>query len=203
MKKFLIATLGLLGLAWMAAADAASSSKAVAVLAGGCFWCVEHDFRELPGVIEAVSGYAGGSRANPTYENYHDTDAQNLVPHVEVAQITYDPTKLSYEHLLDFYFRHIDPTDGGGQFCDRGPAYRPVVFTMTDEERATAEAKKASVAELIGRPVAVEIAPAAKFWPAEDYHQDYADKNPLRYKYYRYRCGRDARIREVWSAAQG
>ena len=138
----------------------AEAAKATAVLAGGCFWCVEHDFRQLPGVIKAVSGYSGGSRPNPTYENYHDVDAENPVPHVEVAQITYDPSKLSYPALLDYYFRHIDPTDGDGQFCDRGPAYRPVIFVANEEERKVAEAKKAEVAALIKQPVAVEIADA-------------------------------------------
>ncbi|MGH6875372.1 MAG: peptide-methionine (S)-S-oxide reductase MsrA, partial [Aestuariivirgaceae bacterium] len=127
----------------------AEAAKATAVLAGGCFWCVEHDFRQLPGVTKAVSGYSGGSRSNPTYENYHDVDAENPVPHVEVAQITYDPSKLGYAALLDYYFRHIDPTDGDGQFCDRGPAYRPVIFVANQEERKIAEAKKAEVAELI------------------------------------------------------
>ena len=148
----------------------AETAKATAVLAGGCFWCVEHDFRQLPGVIKSVSGYSGGSRPNPTYENYHDVDAQNPVPHVEVAQITYEPSKLSYAALLDYYFRHIDPTDGDGQFCDRGPAYRPVIFVRNEEERKVAEAKKAEVAELIKQPVAVEVAEAKAFWPAEEYH---------------------------------
>ena len=180
----------------------AQTAKATAVLAGGCFWCVEHDFLQLAGVIKAVSGYSGGSRPNPTYENYHVVDAQNPAPHVEVAQITYEPFKLSYAALLDYYFHHIDPTDGDGQFCDRGPAYRPVIFVRNEEERKVAEAKKAEVAELIKQPVAVEIAEAKAFWPAEEYHQDYADKNPVRYKFYRWSCGRDQRIEEVWSAAK-
>lgn len=191
----------ILGIAVLASLPASAAQRATAILAGGCFWCVEHDFRQLAGVTQVVSGYSGGSRANPTYEDYHDTDAENPVPHVEVVEVTYDPATLSYDALLDYYFRHIDPTDGGGQFCDRGPAYRPVVFFATDAERAAAEAKKTDVARQIGQPVQVDILPAAAFWPAEDYHQDYAEKNPVRYKYYRWNCGRDQRIEEVWSAA--
>ncbi len=171
-------------------------------MAGGCFWCVEHDLRELAGVIEVASGYTGGSRPNPIYENYHDVDAANPVPHVEAVRVTYDPGRLSYAQLLDYYFRHIDPTDGGGQFCDRGPAYRPVVFVASKSERETAETKKADVARLLEQNVAVEVLDAQTFWPAEEYHQDYATKNPLRYKYYRWNCGRDQRVETVWRNAQ-
>ena len=177
-------------------------TTASAILAGGCFWCVEHDMRQLPGVTEAVSGYTGGSRANPTYEDYHDVDAANPVPHVEAVRVTYNPAVLSYEKLLDYYFRHIDPTDGGGQFCDRGPAYRPAVFVGNDAERKAAEAKKAEVARLLKQNVAVEVLNAQTFWPAEDYHQDYAAKNPIRYKYYRWNCGRDQRVRALWKTVQ-
>ena len=177
-------------------------TTASAILAGGCFWCVEHDMRQLPGVTEAVSGYTGGSRANPTYEDYHDVDAANPVPHVEAVRATYNPAVLSYEMLLDYYFRHIDPTDGGGQFCDRGPAYRPAVFVGNDAERKAAEAKKAEVARLLKQNVAVEVLNAQTFWPAEDYHQDYAVKNPIRYKYYRWNCGRDQQVRALWKTVQ-
>lgn len=177
-------------------------STASAILAGGCFWCVEHDMRKLPGVTEAVSGYSGGSRPNPTYEDYHDVDAANPVPHLEAVRVTYNPAVLSYEKLLDYYFRHIDPTDGGGQFCDRGPAYRPAVFVGNEAERKVAEAKKAEVARLLKQNVAVEVLNAQTFWPAEDYHQDYAAKNPVRYKYYRWNCGRDQRVEAVWKSAQ-
>ena len=202
MKKFLLAAMIVLsGLVGTAASGSAASSKAI--LAGGCFWCMEHDFMKLAGVLDVVSGYSGGSRPEPTYENYHDTDAANAVPHVEVVEIAYDPDKLSYDQLLDYYFRHIDPTDGGGQFCDRGPAYRPVVFAASEDERKAAEDKTAAVAKLIAKPVAVEIAPAAKFWPAEDYHQDYAETHSVKYKYYRWNCGRDQRVEDVWSAAAG
>lgn len=173
-----------------------------AILAGGCFWCVEHDMRQLPGVTEAVSGYIGGSRANPTYKDYHDVDAANPVPHVEAVRVTYNPAVLTYEKLLDYYFRHIDPTDGGGQFCDRGPAYRPALFVANEAERKAAEVKKAEVAHLLKKNVVVEVLNAKTFWLAEDYHQDYAAKNPIRYKYYRWNCGRDQRVEAVWKNAQ-
>jgi peptide-methionine (S)-S-oxide reductase len=165
MKRIFMALAFLAMVSFAATGAHAEAVKATAVLAGGCFWCVEHDFRQLPGVIKAVSGYSGGSRPNPTYENYHDVDAENPVPHVEVAQITYDSSELSYAALLDYYFRHIDPTDGGGQFCDRGPAYRPVIFVANEDERKVAEAKKVEVAELIKQPVAVEIGDAKTFRP--------------------------------------
>jgi peptide-methionine (S)-S-oxide reductase len=180
----------------------AAPTTASAILAGGCFWCVEHDLRQLPGVVDVVSGYTGGSRPNPTYENYHDVDAADPVSHVEAVRVTYDPSRLSYESLLDYYFRHIDPTDNGGQFCDRGSAYRPVVFVSNETERKVAETKKAEVAHLLKQNVAVEVLDAQTFWPAEDYHQDYASKNPLRYKYYRWNCGRDQRVETIWKNVQ-
>jgi peptide-methionine (S)-S-oxide reductase len=179
----------------------AEGPTAKVILAGGCFWCLEHDFNALPGVVNAVSGYSGGSRPMPTYENYHDVDAANPKPHVEVVEVTYDTAKLSFAAVLDYYFRHVDPTDDGGQFCDRGPAYRPVVFFGNADEKAMAEAKAKEVAGLIKQPVKVGIEPAETFWAAEDYHQDYAGKNPIKYKYYRWNCGRDQRVEEVWSLA--
>ncbi len=200
MRRSFLGVLAALAFTLPHTASVNAADQATAIVAGGCFWCVEHDFRKLEGVSSVVSGYTGGSRANPTYEDYHDTDADNPVPHVEAVEIKYDPAKLSYPKLLDYYFRHIDPTDGGGQFCDRGPAYRPAIFVMNDEEKKEAEAKSAEVEKAIKQKVAVEILPAAKFWPAEDYHQDYAEKNPTRYKYYRWNCGRDQRVEEIWSA---
>jgi len=182
-------------------ATAADAPPAKAILGGGCFWCLEHDFRALPGVVKAVSGYSGGSIANPTYENYHDVSDAQPVPHTEVVEVTYDTSKLSYDQVLDYFFRHVDPTDGGGQFCDRGAPYAPAIFTANDAEKAAATAKSAAVAKLIKAKVAVAIRDAKPFWPAEDYHQDYADKNPVRYKFYRWNCGRDQRVSEVWGAA--
>ncbi|MFZ2619534.1 MAG: peptide-methionine (S)-S-oxide reductase MsrA, partial [Alphaproteobacteria bacterium] len=158
----------------------------------------EHDMKKLDGVTSATSGYSGGTRPNPTYENYHDVDAANPVPHVEVVQVTYDSAKLNYADVLDYYLRHIDPTDGLGQFCDRGAAYRPVIFTQTATENDTAIGRLASIKPLLKAPVAVDVLPAKAFYPAEDYHQNYADKNPIRYMGYRWNCGRDKRVRDVW-----
>lgn len=166
-----------------------------AILAGGCFWCVQSDFEKLDGVLGAVSGYTGGTILNPTYENYHEA---GQVPHVEAVEVKYDTDKLSYKDLLEYYFRHIDPTDGGGQFCDRGPSYRPVVFVQNDAERATADAVMQEVKQILKTDINVDIQDAKKFWPAEDYHQDYAKKNHARYEIYRWNCGRDARVKKVW-----
>ena len=198
MKFFAAALIGLMTLLGASRMALADGPTATVVLGGGCFWCMEHDFRQLKGVVKAVSGYSGGSIANPTYDNYHDVSTANPVPHVEVAQITYDTSKLSFDQVLDYYFRHVDPTDGGGQFCDRGPSYRPVIFYGNDSEKSAAEAKKADVAKILKAKIAVQILPAKTFWPAEDYHQDYADKNPLKYKFYRWNCGRDQRVAELW-----
>lgn len=189
-----------LGLALVAGSAApAAAANATAILAGGCFWCVEHDLAKVPGVIDVVSGYSGGTLQDPTYENHHDVDAKNTVPHLEVVQVTYDPAKIGYAKLLDIYFRRIDPTDGGGQFCDRGPSYRPAVFFSNDSEKSIATARKDAVAKLLKTPVAVDVLPAGAFWPAEGYHQDYAEKNSVKYNYYRWNCGRDQRVDEVWS----
>jgi peptide-methionine (S)-S-oxide reductase len=176
----------------------AFAEQKTAILAGGCFWCVEHDIAKLPGVTDVVSGYSGGTRAKPTYDNYHDVDAENPVPHVEVVQVTYDPAKLSYKALIGYHLQHIDVTDGGGQFCDRGPAYRPVIFTADKAERKTAEAELKAAEAALAQPVAVDVLPAAAFWPAEDYHQNYAEVNPTRYSYYRWNCGRDQRVEQLW-----
>lgn len=164
-----------------------------AIFAGGCFWCVESDFEHLPGVIEAVSGYSGGYLRNPTYRNHGE--------HVEVAKITFDPTIVSYDELLDFYWRHIDPTDPYGQFCDKGHSYISVVYARPDQIEA-ARASKAEIEKTkpFKAPIVTEVLPAKEFWIAEDYHQDYYKKNPLRYKGYRRACGRDARVKELWGA---
>mgnify|MGYP001273462888 CR=1 FL=1 len=171
-----------------------------AILAGGCFWCVESDFDKLDGVLKTTSGYSGGTIDHPTYQNYHD-DIPGKEPHVEVVAIEYDDEKVTYESLLDYYFHHIDPTDKGGQFCDRGSAYRPVIYYKDEQERETAHKVSADIAALIDKKVKVEILPATEFWPAESYHQDYYTKNPVRYKYYRWRCGRDQRVEELFGSA--
>lgn len=167
-----------------------------AVLAGGCFWCVESDYEKLDGIIEVVSGYSGGHVDNPTYRQV----TSGTTGHIEVARIDYDPDRISYPQILDFFWRHIDPTDDGGQFCDRGPQYRPAVFYANAEQKAIAERSLENLRQTkpFDQPIRVELLPASTFYPAEDYHQDYYKKNPIRYKYYRFSCGRDARIEALW-----
>ncbi len=172
----------------------ATTNHERAVFAGGCFWCVESAFSKVPGVIKVVSGYSGGKGENPTYEDYYKKG------HVEVIEITYDPSVVSYEKLLEIFWRQIDPTDAGGQFVDRGPHYRSIIYYLNDEQKSKAEKSKQDL-EKSGRfnkPIVTEILPGGKFWAAEDYHQDYHEKNPLRYKYYRLNSGRDQYIESVW-----
>jgi len=170
-----------------------SGQKDTAILAGGCFWCVESDFEKLPGVYEAVSGYTGGEMQNPTYRNHGR--------HVEAAKITFDPSIISYDEILDYYWRNIDPTDDTGQFCDKGNAYIPVIYARPDQTEQ-AKASKAEIEKIkpFSDPIRVPILPAKTFWNAEDYHQDYYLKNPTRYKLYRTGCRRDARIKQLWGA---
>jgi peptide-methionine (S)-S-oxide reductase len=169
------------------------------ILAGGCFWCVESDFDKVPGVLKTTSGYTGGTIPNPTYQNYHD-EISGQAPHVEAVQIEYNPAVTDYRSLLNYYFRHIDPTDNGGQFCDRGAAYRPVIFTTSDQEKNLAEKAKKDAADAIKAEIKVDILPATKFWPAEGYHQDYHTKSAAKYSFYRWKCGRDARVKEIWGS---
>jgi peptide methionine sulfoxide reductase msrA/msrB len=167
-----------------------------ATFAGGCFWCMEAPFEEIDGVVDVVSGYAGGQVENPSYEEV----SSGKSGHLEVIQITYDPAKISYEKLLDIFWRQIDPTDAGGSFVDRGPQYRSAIFYHTQEQKLTAEKSKAEIA-VSGRydgPIATEIIRYDKFYPAEEYHQDYYDKNPIRYKYYRHGSGRDQYLKNIW-----
>jgi peptide methionine sulfoxide reductase msrA/msrB len=177
----------------------ADSAKASAILAGGCFWCVESDFEKLDGVYEVVSGYTGGHLENPTYKEV----GSGKSGHIEAAVVSYDPAKLSYRDILDYFMRHIDPTDNRGQFCDRGPQYRPAIFFHNEEEKTTAETLLAELetSKPFSAPINVELIAASTFYPAEDYHQDYYKKNPYRYKFYRFSCGRDARVNEIWGKA--
>lgn len=172
----------------------APAQAATAVFAGGCFWCIEADFEKLEGVSKVVSGYSGGKEANPTYEQV----SSGMTGHLEVVQVSYDPAQVSYDRLLDYFFRHIDPLDRNGQFCDKGPHYRSAVFFGSEAEKAQAEAALARVAQQLGQKVATDLLPATAFWLAEDYHQDYYKENPLRYRYYRNGCGRDARVKKLW-----
>lgn len=174
-----------------------TGTSKMATFAGGCFWCMVSPFEKQPGVIKVVSGYTGGHVVNPTYEQV----CSETTGHTEAVQITYDPKLMPYKQLLDYYWRSVDPTDAGGQFNDRGSSYRPVIFYHDEEQRQEAEQSKAEL-QASGRfaePIAVTIEPAAVFYAAEDYHQDYHHKNPLRYRYYRSGSGRDDFIRKNWN----
>lgn len=168
-----------------------------AVFAGGCFWCLEHDLEQLPGVLEVESGYSGGSLARPTYRQV----SAGGTGHQEVVRVRFDPARLSYPTLLRAYWRNVDPLDGGGQFCDRGDSYRPVIFSADAAQLEQARASLQAAARELGQPVGalqVRIRPRQPFWPAEAYHQDYAEHNALKYRYYRWACGRDQRLDAVW-----
>lgn len=190
-----------LGLA-LGLAGAAQAKTEKAIVAGGCFWCVESDFEPVPGVIEVVSGYTGGQLENPTYEN-HDG-------HYEAVEITFDSAKISYDDLISKFLRSVDVTDAGGQFCDRGSAYRTAVFPLNAAQESAAKAAIAEAEAVLGTKVVTPVLPAGTFWIAEDYHQDYykgtnlvltragPKKQSNAYKFYREACGRDARVREVW-----
>lgn len=171
-----------------------SGRREVAVFAGGCFWSTEANFEHMPGVVAAVSGFAGGAVANPTY----DQVVRGGTGHVEAVQVTYDPARISYRQLVDRFWRTIDPTDPDGQFCDRGPSYATAVFA-TAAQRPVAEASRTAAAAVIGaRRFVTPVRAAARFWPAEAYHQDFARLNTVRYAGYSRFCGRDARLRAVW-----
>ncbi len=182
----------------LAAALLASAAKTqaaeTAIFAGGCFWCVEKDFEHVPGVISAVPGYTGGITTNPTYKNH------TAAGHLEAVKIDYDPAVVSYGQLLDVFWRSVDPTDDGGQFCDRGSSYTTAIFVLGDQQLALAIASKADLAanNQLGKPIVTPVRAADTFYPAEDYHQNYYKKSPTRYTYYRFTCGRDAKIRKLW-----
>ena len=185
----------LLSCASIAAESTPAGQAATAIFAGGCFWCVEADFDKVPGVIATQSGYAGGKLQNPTYEQV----SAGGTGHAEAVRVTYDPAQVSYEKLLDFFWHHVDPTVKDRQFCDVGNQYRTAIFYQDDAQRNAAQASKATL-EKSGRlpGIYTEIALAGVFYPAEEYHQDYYKKNPIRYKFYRTSCGRDKRVEEVW-----
>ena len=179
-----------------AVAVTAMPSTAEAVFAGGCFWCTESDFDKLPGILSTTSGYIGGHVENPTYEEV----SYGATGHTEAVQVRYDPNKVSYAQLLEFFWPTIDPITANAQFCDKGSQYRSAIFYGNAEEQRLAEASKAAL-DKSGRlpaPVVTEILPASTFYPAEDYHQDYHSRNPIRYNYYRNGCGRDDRLQQLW-----
>jgi peptide-methionine (S)-S-oxide reductase len=176
------------------AAYRSSDSRAEAIFAGGCFWCTESDFDKVPGVLSTVSGYTGGFSVQPTYRQV----TAGGTGHFEAVRIRYDPETVGFATLVKIFLRTIDPFDDDGQFCDRGNQYRSAIFVNDEEEQELASAAKAEAEAELGKPIATLILPAARFFPAEDYHQDYYKKNPIRYRFYRLTCGRDARLKRVW-----
>lgn len=187
---------------------AVAQSTEKALVAGGCFWCVESDFRRVEGVTDVSVGFAGGTTADPQYNDV----ASGRTDHLEVAEITFDPAQISYAQILHLFFRSVDPLDAGGQFCDRGQHYTTAIFALTPEQRATAEAAKQAASDALGQPVVTPVRDAAPFYPADSYHQNYANNTDLiltrfgprskagAYKLYRESCGRDARVQAVWGA---
>ncbi len=188
----------LLFLALTGSGTAAAAEQATATFAGGCFWCMEPPFDKLDGVISTTSGYTGGDVENPSYKQV----SRGGTGHAEAVQVIYDPQRISYDKLLEVYWHNIDPTDANGQFCDQGNQYRSEIFYHNEEQHRLAEQSKAALqaSKPFSAPVVTGISPAGTFYPAEEYHQDYYQKNPLRYKFYRYGCGRDQRLEQLWSA---
>ncbi len=179
-------------------ASVAEDTLATATFAGGCFWCMEKPFDVLEGVVSTTSGYTGGTVENPNYEQV----SAGGTGHVEAVQVTYDPTQVTYDDLLAVFWQNVDPLDNRGQFCDKGSQYRAKIFVQTDQEHQLAEDSKQALASRFGsQPIATAIEPAQAFYAAEDYHQDYYLKHPVRYNFYRTACGRDKRLAEVWGTA--
>jgi peptide-methionine (S)-S-oxide reductase len=195
-------SLAVLAIALAAAAPAAVNSApedaAITTFAGGCFWCMEEAFEKVQGVVEVVSGYMGGSVANPTYQQV----SAGRTGHAEVIQITYREDQVSYAELLDVFWRNIDPTTPNRQFCDGGNQYRAEIFFHGSEQQSQAEASLAQLRETkpFAEPIVTAVSAASEFYPAEDYHQDYYKKNPTRYKFYKWNCGRAQRLEELWGA---
>lgn len=181
-------------LAYSASPGGGAAATAKATFAGGCFWCMEPPYDELDGVSSTISGYAGGKKKNPTYEEV----SAGTTGHTEVVQVTYDPKRITYEKLLEVFWRNIDPLTANRQFCDIGSQYRTAIFYHDENQKRLAEDTKKALGKRFKEPIVTEIVAATDFYPAEDYHQDYYIKNPLRYKYYRYSCGRDRRLEALW-----
>lgn len=194
-KTFAILAALIVVLAGSASAQGTKTGLAKATFAGGCFWCMEPPYDKLPGVVSTTSGYIGGTKKNPTYEEV----SAGRTGHAEAVQVVYDPTKVSYARLLEVFWRNVDPLTPDAQFCDHGDQYRTAIFVHDAEQKRQAEESKARVQKKFAeRKVVTQIVPAGVFYPAEEYHQDYYEKNPLRYKFYRTSCGRDARLEELW-----
>jgi peptide-methionine (S)-S-oxide reductase len=177
-----------------AAPGARAAERGEAIFAGGCFWCEETAFEGVPGVSAVISGYSGGGRKNPTYEEV----SSGSTGHAESVHVIFDPAKISYARLLEIFWHSVDPLSAGGQFCDRGNQYRSAVFYLDEAQKKAAEESKAIVEKQLKQPIATEITKAGEFYPAEEYHQDFFKKNPSRYSSYRLGCGRDRRLRELW-----
>jgi peptide-methionine (S)-S-oxide reductase len=175
----------------------ARTPNGVATFAGGCFWCMEGPFEKIPGVLSVTSGYSGGRKTDPTYEEV----GSGTTGHAEAVQVVFDRRRVTYEQLLEVFWRNIDPLSANGQFCDRGSQYRSAIYYHDAEQRAAAEASKVKVQQRFVEKVVTEVAAASAFYPAEEYHQDYYKKNPVRYQTYRTGCGRDRRLRELWGEA--
>ncbi len=186
MKKVVLIALALFPVISMAATK-------TAIFSGGCFWCVEADFDKVPGVVKTISGYDGGIKTNPTYQ----TVSAGVTNYAESVKIIYNPAKVSYPKLLNYFWKHVDPTVKDAQFCDIGKQYRTAIFYLNDEQKQQALASLKKVKKLFPK-VYTQVVPSTKFYPAEKYHQDYYKKNPVRYKYYRWGCGRDARVQALW-----
>ncbi|HWC93793.1 MAG TPA: peptide-methionine (S)-S-oxide reductase MsrA [Pseudolabrys sp.] len=199
MRRLLFSLIAVAAIAGAAAAQPAVPERAVATFAGGCFWCVESDFDHVPGVLETISGYTGGKVANPTYSQV----SAGGTGHAESVEVVYDPRKVSFAQLLDYFWHHVDPTVKDQQFCDHGNQYRTAIFVHNDEERKLAEASKKKVEAELKKPIYTEIVQAGPFYKAEDYHQDFYLKNPTKYKFYRWNCGRDQRLEQIWGKPKG
>ena len=198
-KLFLLLVLGgglLVGMNSPSISETAKGDQAIATFAGGCFWCMEGPFDELDGVMSTTSGYTGGQTVNPTYEEV----SAGGTGHAEAVQVVYDPQKISYQELLAVYWPNTDPTTPDAQFCDHGSQYRPEIFYHNDAQRQSAETSKEEIEQTktFSAPIVTEITQATEFYPAEEYHQDFYRKNPIRYKFYRFTCGRDARLANLW-----
>ena len=199
MRRLLFSLIAVAAIAGAAAAQPAVPERAVATFAGGCFWCVESDFDHVPGVLETISGYTGGKVAKPTYSQV----SAGGTGHAESVEVVYDPRKVSFAQLLDYFWHHVDPTVKDQQFCDHGNQYRTAIFVHNDEERKLAEESKKKVEAELKKPIYTEIVQAGPFYKAEDYHQDFYLKNPTKYKFYRWNCGRDQRLEQIWGKPKG
>jgi len=201
MPRLLLSLLVAFAMAGAAAAEdkPADAHRAVATFAGGCFWCVESDFDKVKGVLETISGYTGGTVANPSYEEV----SSGTTGHAESVEVVYDPSQVGYQQIWTYYWHHIDPTVKDQQFCDYGSQYRTAIFVHDEEQRKLAEASKKEVEAELKVPIYTQIVPAGPFYRAEVYHQDFYKKNPLKYQFYRWNCGRDQRVKQIWGAHKG